>query len=519
MGSKMKVAFRSLLVVLLAMHLLSGCVVNPVTGENEIGWVSTEAQIDIGRKNYVPAQQMQGGQYKVDPALTEYVNGVGQRLAKQAPIDLPWEFVVLNNSVPNAWAMPGGKIAVNRGLLTELGSEAELAAVLGHEVVHAAARHGAKSMERGMLLQGALVAAAIGTRNQEYAGAVLGGAQLAAGLVTQKYGRDAERQSDFYGTRYLAEAGYDPQAAVDLQKTFVRLSEGRKSSWLEGLFASHPPSTERVRNNQALVKTLRAEGYTGGELGKQRFVAATARIREDAEAYAAYDAARKAAADKRYDAAADEVTKALRLQSAEAQFHGLRGDIRRMQGRHEDAVTNYDRAIARDDGYFAYYLGRGLARSQLGRRDAAKEDFSRSVNYLPTAVAYSELGKIAESEGNSDAAVRYYEAAASAPGAAGQQAMQGLVRLDLPRQPGKYVRAELARGARGEVLLKVTNTTPVTLTNIQVNTVLRWAVTGEQALSRRVASLSGGTSTLITLPLRNDKLVGGNAYAVAAQSR
>ena len=159
-----------LFIAVLLMLSLGGCVVNPVTGKNELGWVSTEAQIDIGRKNYVPAQQMQGGQYKIDPQLTEYVSRIGQRVAAKSPIDLPWEFVVLNNSVPNAWAMPGGKIAVNRGLLTELGSEAELAAVLGHEVVHAAARHGAKSMERGMLLQGAMVAAAIGTRNQEYAG-------------------------------------------------------------------------------------------------------------------------------------------------------------------------------------------------------------------------------------------------------------------------------------------------------------------------------------------------------------
>lgn len=507
------------LVLASAITSLFGCVVNPVTGKNEVGWVGTDTQIQIGEKNYVPAQQMQGGQYKVDKGLTEYVNGVGQRLAQHAPVDLPWEFVVLNNSVPNAWAMPGGKIAVNRGLLTELSSEAELAAVLGHEVVHAAARHGAQSMERGMLLQGALIAAAIGTRNQEYAGAVLGGAQLAAGLVTQKYGRDAERESDYYGTRYLAQAGYDPQAAVTLQETFVRLSEGRRSSWVEGLFASHPPSQERVNNNRALVKTLRDEGFKGGDLGKERFVAATAQIRRDAAAYAAYDAAREAAGKKQYDVAAEEVAKAIRLQGADAQFHGLRGDVRRLQGRHDDAITNYDRAIARDDAYFGFYLGRGISRSKTGAREAAKQDFNRSVEYLPTAIAYTELGKIAEAEGNASAAARYYEAASGAPGAAGQEAMQGLVRVDLPRQPNKYVRAELARGAKGEVLLKVTNTTPVTLVDIQVNVQLRWAVTGEQAFGRRIDALAAGRSAMVTLPLRNDELIGGNAYTVAARSQ
>jgi hypothetical protein len=81
--------------------------------------------------------------------LTPYVNEVGQKLAAVSKRKLPYEFVVLNSSVPNAWALPGGKIAVNRGLLTELKNEAELAAVLGHEIVHAAARHGAKAQERG----------------------------------------------------------------------------------------------------------------------------------------------------------------------------------------------------------------------------------------------------------------------------------------------------------------------------------------------------------------------------------
>jgi len=101
----------------------------------------------------------------VDPELTRYVAGVGARLAAQSPVDLPYEFVVLNNSVPNAWALPGGKIAINRGLLTELESEAELAAVLGHEVVHAAARHTARQISRGMLLQGLVVATAVASKS------------------------------------------------------------------------------------------------------------------------------------------------------------------------------------------------------------------------------------------------------------------------------------------------------------------------------------------------------------------
>src|SRR5690606_35992497 len=114
-----------------AAAILVGCAVNPVTGQRELGFVSAAQELSIGQEQYGPSQQSQGGQFKVDPALTRYVQGVGDRLAAVSDRQLPYEFVVLNNSVPNAWALPGGKIAVTRGLLVELNNEAELAAVLG----------------------------------------------------------------------------------------------------------------------------------------------------------------------------------------------------------------------------------------------------------------------------------------------------------------------------------------------------------------------------------------------------
>ncbi len=498
--------------------LLSGCVTNPVTGKSEIGFISTEKQIAIGKSNYVPAQQMQGGQYSVDPDLTAYVTGIGQKLATQVDgTPLPYEFVVLNNSVPNAWAMPGGKIALNRGLLTELSTEAELAAVLGHEIVHAAARHGAKGIERGMLLQGVLVAAAIGTRNQEYAGAMLGGAQVAAGLVTQKFGRDAERQSDLYGTRYLAKAGYDPQAAVSLQETFVRLSEGRKSGWLEGLFASHPASQERVENNKALVAQLRAEGFTGGDLGADRFQRAVAQIRRDAPAYAAYDAARKAIQDKNLEVALTQVDKAISLQPREAQFHGLKGDVRRLQGKHSDAERHYSEALAKDDGYFSYYLGRGVSRLALKERASAKTDLSTSVKLLPTAVAYNELGRIAEVDGNQDEAIQYYAAASKAQDATGQAAFGSLLRLDLPRQPGRYVKAELVNDGIGRLILAVTNGTPADVAEVRVRVGLRWAASGDDVLDVDIARLPAGATAQREVKLREEQLVDAKAVTLSAR--
>jgi predicted Zn-dependent protease len=230
------------------MAATTACTINPVTGERQLAIVSAEDEVAIGTQQYQPSQQMQGGEYLGDPALSTYVRTVGNRLGAVSDRALPYEFVIINSSVPNAWALPGGKIAINRGLLLELESEAELAAVLGHEIVHAAARHGALSMQRGLLLQGALAVASAAARNRDYSDLAVGAAGLGAQLIHTRHGREAELESDAYGMQYMARAGYDPRAAISLQQTFIRLSEGRDSGgWLGGLFASHPPSHPRAR--------------------------------------------------------------------------------------------------------------------------------------------------------------------------------------------------------------------------------------------------------------------------------
>ncbi|NCP03986.1 MAG: M48 family metalloprotease, partial [Deltaproteobacteria bacterium] len=302
---------------------LAGCAVNPVTGKNELSLVSEQQELAIGAQQYDPARQSQGGDYNADPALAAYVSEVGQKLARVSDRKLPYEFKVLNNSVPNAWALPGGKISINRGLLTELKSEAELAAVLGHEIVHAAARHGAQSMSKSMLLQVGVAGAAIATQGTNYADLAQMGVGVGAQLISQKYGRDAERESDHYGMIYMARAGYDPQGAVDLQRTFVQLSEGQKSDWLNGLFASHPPSPERVENNQQMLAKLPA----GGELGVERYRQKTAHLRQTQAAYAAYDQGRAALSKDDLAGARQRAQQAIAAEPKEALFYGLLGDV------------------------------------------------------------------------------------------------------------------------------------------------------------------------------------------------
>jgi len=377
---------RQLLPLIAIAAALTGCATNPVTGRKEIQMVSEQQEIQMGQQYYGPSRQSQGGDYVTDPRVTEYVRQVGNRLAAVADRPLPYEFVVLNSGELNAWALPGGKIAINRGLLVELKNEAELAAVLGHEIVHAAARHGAQQMEKGQLLQIGAAVASIGAA--VYGGSELGqvvgqGATVGAQLLQAKYGRDDELESDRYGMKYMKLAGYDLQAAVSLQELFVRkYSAGTEQDWMTGLFASHPPSQERVDANR---RTMKEMGGPGGDLGTERYQAAMTGLRRAAPAYEKHQQA-LAAANKGDFATARRLTnEAVKLEPRESRFHGLLGDLALAEKNPRAALPHFQKAGQLDPGYFKPMVQAGVAHYQLGNRAAAEPLLERSMKLLPTA--------------------------------------------------------------------------------------------------------------------------------------
>jgi predicted Zn-dependent protease len=461
---------RLLIAILCVSFTLTGCSVNPVTGEKNFILPNLDEnwEREVGQQMYAPMRQSQGGDYKLDPELTAYVESVGNRLAAHAKRDLPYEFHILNDSVPNAWALPGGKIVVNRGLLTELNSEAELAAVLGHEIVHADAAHGARQQSKGMLTQVGMIGAMIfgssmadSEMGQQVAMMV---PVLGAQLITTKYGRDAERESDLYGMRYMSAAGYSPQGAVQLQETFVRLSADRRSDWLSGLFASHPPSAERVANNRETAKTL----PDSGELGQEVYSRKTAYLRKVQPAYEDYGKARRALADDKLGEARTLLTKALRLESREALFHALSGDIYAANDNYRKAESAYSDAIELDDGFFYQHLRRGQARIELGKRAPARIDLERSLELLPTAQANFLLGNLDKLDGNMESALKHYQAAAQSDSPEGKQATRELVLIDLPRNPANYIQAKAVLGQNGRVSAAVLNNSPVKVKSIRL---------------------------------------------------
>lgn len=417
----------SALVVLLLTF--NACTVNPVTGERELNLISESEEIQIGQENYTPTVQSQGGRYYLDPALNDYVSSVTLKVAQQSDRpDLPYEVVIINSNVPNAWALPGGKMAINRGLLLEMENEAQLAAVMGHEVVHAAARHSAQRMQKGMLINVGLagVGAVLAVRDNPYAPLILGGAAVGAQLALARYSREHELESDRFGTRYMAEAGYNPQQAAELQRVFLRLSEGNNPGFISGLFQTHPPSRERVEANERLAAELGAEG----RIGEEKYQAMTAGIRKNKPAYDLYETAMKQHREGDTEAALSSINQAIEKLPKEAAFLALRGDIQHEKEDSGAALSDYNEAVNLYPEMFSYTLGRGLVHRSLSNWPEAEADFRRSIESVPTSIAHLGLGDALRAQGQPDQARGHYQVAAQAEGEVGETARRRLQQLN-----------------------------------------------------------------------------------------
>jgi predicted Zn-dependent protease len=408
------------------MLLLTGCSVNPVTGERQLSLIGEGQELAMGAEQYTPTQQTQGGQFYIDPELTLYVSEVGQKLARVSDRpDLPYEFVVLNSSVPNAWALPGGKIAVNRGLLTKFEDEAQLASVLGHEIVHAAARHSVQRMQQGMLISAGVAGLGFALSDNEWAGLLMGGAAVGAQLALAQYGQGDELESDHYGILYMKKAGYDPQAAVELQEIFLELSKGQQAGFVNGLFATHPPSAKRVRENSKLVSEIGGGGYRGADVYKKK----TSTLRKVQPAYDAHDQAMKLASDGDMNGALKKVNEAINLLPREAMFYSLRGRIYQEQNKHDKASADFDKAVSLYPEMFVYRLHNGLTALQLNNLDKARDNLTRANQVVPTSIAFLRLGDIAVKDNNRKEAIAYYSTAAESSGEIAEEARRKLAAL------------------------------------------------------------------------------------------
>ena len=450
--------------LLLTMLSITSCSVNPVTGQNEFLLMSKQQEITLGEKNYSPSRQAQGGDYYLDAALQGYVAGVGKKLATfSAQPDLPFEFVVINNSVPNAWALPGGKIAINRGLLMYLEDEAQLAAVLSHEIVHAAARHSAAQMSRGTLLSLGVMAVGVSAKEKENEEIVGLASQLGTAAWMARYSRDDELEADYYGMDYMAQAGYEPEGAVELQETFVSFSKDKATSFLSGLFSSHPPSMMRVEANRIKAKTL-----PSGDRGRTRFQTAIRQLKEDELAYKAAEKATEALEKKDPRSALSSLDKAVALQPDEFSFWVLRGTAWKALDKKDNADKAFSTAIRKNRDHFSGYLERGILRHENGLKAEGLADIKRSFALLPTPAASYYLGKAEMSAKNYAKAEDYFYLAANARGNIGGLSRKSLQVVQQQLYPERYISAELVFNPAGDVVVSLINNATVSIAYIQL---------------------------------------------------
>ncbi len=236
-----------------AMLPAVGCSTNPATGERELILIPRDQEIAMGVQAAPEFEKEFGGKVD-DQRLQDYVSSVGQKVAAVSDRPMPYEYTLVKSDIPNAFALPGGKIFITAGLMERMTSERQLAAVLGHETAHVAAKHNVKGMQRQM---GAAVLA-------EVAGAVVGGekaetakavTEIVAGVTNLKYSRGDEYQADEYGIRYMARAGYNPWGMVELLTVLYRMAEaeGGEGGSLSEMFQTHPLSSKRI---EAARKTI-----------------------------------------------------------------------------------------------------------------------------------------------------------------------------------------------------------------------------------------------------------------------
>lgn len=261
-----------LLFIALILILLAGCAHNPVTGSNDFVMMSENQEIAIGRQNDEQIKK----QYKVygSKTLQDYVNSVGQRIAQKSHRpNLQYHFTVLDTPDINAFALPGGYVYITRGILAYLNSEAELAAVLGHEIGHVTARHGVRQQSAAQAANIGLTIASIFVPEIN----TMGGSNLAnlvGGALLSGYGRDHELEADRLGAEYLARTAYDPQAIItvigvlknqELQDAQLAKQEGREPRRYHGVFASHPDNDTRLKQAVAesdkLASTVHFTGH------------------------------------------------------------------------------------------------------------------------------------------------------------------------------------------------------------------------------------------------------------------
>ena len=237
-------------VLLICVLFVPGCIVNPVTGKKQVTLIFPAEEIALGNRA-APQFEKEFGEKVNSPQLQQYIAEVGAKLAAVSDRPMPYEYALLSSNIPNAFALPGGKIYITVGLFKNMTNERQLAAVLAHETVHVAAKHSVQGMQRqmGAELFAELVGMIVGGENAETARAT---SKFATGMANLRYSRKDESESDNYGLKYMQQAGYNPWEMVELLELLQSLSNSQPGLFGDFL-ATHPLTSTRIKDVRNII--------------------------------------------------------------------------------------------------------------------------------------------------------------------------------------------------------------------------------------------------------------------------
>lgn len=258
----MKTPFQLLRIILpvVASLVFTGCLTVPETGRRQVMLISSQQEMQLGFSAF--QQLKKDTPISRDPAINALVQRVGRRIAGVA--NLPgaqWEFVVFESKEANAFCLPGGKVGIYTGILPITKDEAGMATVIGHEVAHAVARHGAERVSEGILMQtgGGLLGAGLANADPRTQVLVMTAYGLGAKVGRElPHSRGQESEADHIGLLYMARAGYDPEAAIGFWQSFADHSRSRGGSGTPAFLRTHPLDTVRIQQIQQWMPEAKA---------------------------------------------------------------------------------------------------------------------------------------------------------------------------------------------------------------------------------------------------------------------
>lgn len=262
-GGKAKIIIAIIIALVSIVSYFSTSQMNPVTGEKQYVKMDKDQEIALGLQA-APEMANQFGGQSANAEGQATVDRIGKAIVAGSDAgksEYVYEFHLLGDSeVINAFALPGGQIFMTDALFNKLQTEGEIAGVLAHEIGHVVGRHGAEHLAKQNLTAGLTGAAVIAASDPENPGRSRTGAMVAAAvgsLVTMKYGRSDELESDRLGVRFMAEAGYDPNAMIKVMKV---LAESAKGGRQPEFFSTHPNPENRVEEIEKAIKTEFPQG-------------------------------------------------------------------------------------------------------------------------------------------------------------------------------------------------------------------------------------------------------------------